>query len=158
MHSSPLIDNKDKPGQDRDAVFEEVQRELNFRGQTPTDAVFFIGDWTCTYSSNFASWDNLPPDVFRSFFADGAAPGRAVDGTWDQPKDRWKFNEDKSFSDWTYIDPMPEYGIDKPTFSEDRYHVLIRSPDKFVLFNGDGSLIMIYSRAKGAGNQTITGQ
>lgn len=43
---------------------------------------------------------------------------------------------------------MPEYGIKEPTYAEDRYHVLIKDEGEFVLFNGDGSLIKVYERAK----------
>ena len=43
---------------------------------------------------------------------------------------------------------MPEYGIEQPTYSEDCYHVLIKSGEEFVLFNGDGSLVMVYARTK----------
>ena len=41
---------------------------------------------------------------------------------------------------------MPEYGIDEPTYSEDRYHVLVKDDAFFVLFNGDGSLVMVYEK------------
>jgi len=82
-----------------------------------------------------------------SFHADGTAPAKAVDGTWDNPKDYWQFNADHSFSELSYVEAMPEYGLDEPTYSEDRYHVLKNGEGEFVLFNGDGSLILIFSRA-----------
>lgn len=145
--NSPSVDNKDKPDV-RDEVFADVQRELGFEGHTPSDSAYFVGSWTCTFRHDFKTWDDSSPNLVRSFHADGAAPAKAIDRSWEGPKDRWKFNDDQSFSEWTYGDPMPEFDIDEPTYTENRFHVLMRSPDAFVLFNGDGSLILIYLRAR----------
>lgn len=142
------IDHEHEPGSHRILVFDEVQRSLDFKGETPTDRAFFIGDWTY----RFASQDDPHAFAYQSFLADGAAPAKAVDGTWDQHEDRWKFNDDRSFSLWSYTEAMPEYDVEEPTYSEKRFHVLLKSRDEFVLFNEDGSVIIIYARAKSAGD------
>jgi len=79
------------------------------------------------------------------------APCKALDSSYDNPQDRWVFHEDKSLSIWTYINPMPEYGIDEPTYQEDRFHALKMNEKKFVLFNGDASIIMIFAKFNVAG-------
>ena len=140
------IDHKDQPGEYRAAVFAEVQRRLSFRGETPADPAFFLGDWVCRFARD--SSEQSPPHCYRSFFPDGTAPARAADGAWSTPKDCWKLNEDRSFSLWSYVEAMPEYGIEQPTYSEDCYHVLMKNGEEFVLFNGDGSLVMVYARTK----------
>jgi hypothetical protein len=83
---------------------------------------------------------------YQTFRDDGSSSSKAMDGSWENTKDRWKLNSNLSFSLWSYVDAMPEYGIDEPTYSEESYHVLIKNQNEFVLFNGDGSLLMVYSR------------
>jgi hypothetical protein len=140
------IDHQQEPGSPSVLVFEEVRRSLDFKGVTPTDRAFFIGDWTY----RFTSQDNSPAFAYQSFLANGAAPAKAVDGTWDQKENRWEFNDDRSFSLLYYTQAMPEYGVEKSTYSEERFHVLLKSRDEFVLFNEDGSVIIIYARARSA--------
>ena len=81
------IDHKDEPGEYRAAVFEEIQRSLNFRGEAPADPAFFFGDWVCRFGGPEPLGDSLP-HCYQSFFPDGSAPAKAVDGTWNNPKDR----------------------------------------------------------------------
>ena len=118
---------------------------MGFKGTPPTGPDFCLGDWIYRFHI-----PNVPEhaqrQVYQSFHTDFSAPARARDGSFDNTKDRWAFNDDKSLSLWSYVEAMPDYGIDAPTYSEDRYHVLIKDPDSFVLFNGDGSLIMVYTR------------
>ncbi len=141
------IDSKDKPGAYRTAIFEEVQQVLKFKGEAPASQNVFLGDWVCRLV-NLSS-----PDVSRlwshtSFYPDGNASSKGADGRRTSLKDRWKFNSDHSFSLWIYSDPMPEYGLNEPTYTEERYHVLMKSADEFILFNGDASLVFIYSRVR----------
>lgn len=134
------------PDDDIDLLYAEIRRLFGIAGTTPTDASPFLGDWTYRHY-----WRHDPgatePSGHHSFAADGAAPNRARDGSFDNPHDRWSFNEDGTLSLWLHTGTMPEYGIDQPTYSEDRFHVLLTGPDDFVLFNGDGSVILLYRRA-----------
>jgi hypothetical protein len=139
------VENEDE---NREAVFQEVQSELGFRGTRPADGTFALGDWVWRYHWRHAP-EKSEPVSEQSYNADGSAPAKALDGSYDNPKDRWVFNEDRTLSRWSYVDPMPEYGIDEPTYSEDRFHVLVRDADTFALFNADGSVIMVHERAKG---------
>lgn len=139
------IDNKDEPGQYRREVFEDVQAQLGFKGAPPTRAEAFLGDWLYRFHWRHDT-RNTTPTARQSFQKDGYAPAKALDGSFENPKDRWVLNEDMSLSIWSHVDAMPDYGIPEPTYSEDRYHVLLNGPDTFVLFNGDGSIIMIYER------------
>ncbi len=68
------------------------------------------------------------------------------DGSSERPLDKWRLNDDGSFSEWYYVEAMPDYGIEEPGYSEERYHVLFRDADTFIQFNGDGSLIKLYVR------------
>lgn len=140
------IDHKDEPGEHREGVFTYVRQTVGYTGSTPVGPDYFLGDWVWGFLVP-GSYDQFTPFARKSFDADGSAPGKALDGSSESPNDRWVLNEDMSFSEWTYVDPMPEYGHDKPTMQEDRYHVLIKDADEFVLFNGDGSIVMIYRKA-----------
>lgn len=141
------IDHKDEPGEYRNSVYEGVQETLKFKGEKPASPEALLGDWVVRFGNPY-SISAAPVTSYQSFLEDGAAPAKAADGSWQSVKDRWKFNDDGSFSLWAYVDPMPEYGIDEPTYSEERYHVLMKNSDEFVLFNGDGSLIQVYTRVK----------
>ena len=139
------IDHKDKPGEYRDQVFAYVRTKVGFEGRKPMGVSDFVGDWQYWMFDPFKE-DQGAPYAFQSFTADWRAPLRAADRSFENPQDRWKLNEDMSLSQWSYIDPMPDYGIDEPTYSEDRFHALVNGDDQFVLFNGDGSIIMLYER------------
>ena len=139
----PPIDHKDKSHKYRDAVFNEVRQRVGFEGKPPTNAAAFLGDWVYRLQSA-----NAEPLAYQSFYADGRAPLEMIDGSSKSPNDRWKLNEDGSFSDCYYVEAMPEYGIEEPGHAEERYHVLFRDADTFILFNGDGSIIKYYERKK----------
>ena len=139
------IDHKDKMGAQRAAVFAEVQAQLGWQGAQPVSGRFAHGDWTYRHHWRHDP-DNPAPTAHQELRADGTAPSRAVDGSFEAPNDRWVFNDDASLSLWFYADPMPEYGLDEPSYTEERFHVLIRDADCFALFNGDGSIIKIYER------------
>jgi hypothetical protein len=139
------IDHKDEPGEYRAAVFAAVQKTLGFKGEPPTGPTVFVGDWICRIGNPY-SIATEPPMSYQTFRPDGSSSARAMDGSWENTKDRWKLNGDLSLSLWSYVEAMPEYGIDEPTYSEERYHVLVKTQNEFVLFNGDGSLILVYSR------------
>ena len=142
---SDRIDHKDRPGEYRNAIFDAVQQELGFTGIGPTDGQSLVGDWVYRFHVPGAGTEG-EPFAYKSFHSDGSAPARAVDGTWDSPRNRWKLNDDGSYSDLSYIDAMPEYGIEEPGHTEERYHILFDGADRFVLFNGDGSLIQVFDR------------
>lgn len=136
------IDHKEKSHEDRAAVLEWVQGQVGFSGSRPTDARAFFGVWQCHYVGVGGGQKTKKLDE------SGLAQSIAEDGTYENLDDRWVFNEDGSFSYWSYVDAMPEYGLLEPTYSEDRYHPLFRDCDAFVLFNGDGSLIELHERVK----------
>ena len=139
------MDHKNEPGERGDAVLNYVRTQLGFEGHALVDESQVLGDWICRFH-----WPHDPekskPFAYQSFLKDGSAPSKAVDGSFENLKDRWKCNEDKSFSLWTYAEPMPEYGITEPTYSEGRHHALFNGTDMFALFNRDGSVIMVYER------------
>jgi hypothetical protein len=81
-----------------------------------------------------------------TFGADGALRSTALNGRYDNTRDQWEFRPGPpaNVSLWSWYDAVPEYGLDTPGRSEDRYHVLMKDPAGFVLFNGDGSIVMVY--------------
>jgi len=138
------IDHKEKSLEDRAAVLEWVQDQIGFLGSRALDTSAFVGEWQYRFVG--PGTDDAPWLALTSLSQDGSARSTAADGSFDNDTDRWAFNEDGSFSHWTYVDAMPEYGLREPTYSEDRYHVLFKDEHSFVLFNGDGSLIEYYER------------
>ena len=124
--------DKDNP-EHREEVFAYVRKEVGFDGHPPADASAFLGNWTYRFVGK------AEPFAYKSFHADGSAPGKAVDGSFDSPKDKWKLNEDGSFSDWYYYEANPEYDLEAG-YGEEAYHVLFKDADTFVLFNGMAAL------------------
>ena len=143
------IDHKDEPVAYRDAVFAAVQAQLDFTGTSPMDAKQFLGSWRYKHHWTHDP-DNPNPTAYQDLLAGGLAPSKAIDGSFENPNDRWQLNEDMSLSIWSFVEAMPDYGIPEPTYSEDRYYALFEGDDRFVLFNGDGSIIIDYERTSGS--------
>jgi len=138
------IDHREESAEDRAALFNWVQGQIGFSGYHASNAAAFLGAWQWRFVG--LGSDSAPWFAVNNLGQDGSARSTATDGSFDNDKDRWAFNEDGSFSYWTYADEMPEYGILEPSYSEDRYHVLFKDENAFVLFNGDGSVIEYHER------------
>jgi len=143
MSEEERIDHRDLSGEHREGVFRFISEALCLDGERPPSADFFIGDWTMAF---FDGRGRAPHEQIR-FNEDGSAPCKALDGSYDNPKDGWEFHNDCTVSLWTHIDPMPQYGINEPTYEENRYHALKGGENRFVLINGDGSIVMIFERS-----------
>lgn len=130
-----------------EGVLEEVQKQLDFIGFTPEEPSFFVGDWTSCLKS---IPDKTKTEIVSKhrFFQDGRLHTKDADESFEARNDRWVFNSAESISIWQYVEAMPEYGIEEPTYSEDLYNVICKNNDEFALFNADGSIIFIYTRSK----------
>ncbi len=60
----------------------------------------------------------------------------------------WRLNRDGTFSLLTRCPPAPEFGIDEPQMEEDRRLVAALTDGRLVMWNGDGSLLLVLSRQR----------
>ena len=143
-----IIDHKDEPGEHRKAVFKYVRSQIGNDGYTPNKFSEFCGTWIgdLVPASGQTAGGTLRKKI--TINPDGLAPSKSLESDWECPKDKWQLNENGSLSQWSYVEPMPEYGIDEPTYEEECLHVLFISKDVFVTFNGDASLVFRYTRVK----------
>ena len=139
------VDHKEKTPEDRAAVLAWVASQVGFEGTEPTSPAAFVGTWHFRFFR--ADLPDAPWFATRTLHADGTATQTATDGSFQNENDRWVLNQDGSFSFWSYVEPMPDYGIPEPTYSEDRWNARFRDTDTFILVNGDGSLIEYHERA-----------
>lgn len=137
--------NKNAPWEYREAVYKKVQEVMKFTGQYPTGPDAFIGDWVCTINPN--SGDDVKPAYYQSFNQDGTAPTKAINGSWESSNDKWKYNQNNTLNLSKFVGSTQQFGMgQQPTYSEINYLALIKSPDELVLFNGDGTLILLFTR------------
>ena len=141
------IDHKDEVGEYRSSVFTEIEQTFGFQGQPPADKKYFEGEWVVSFGHS-GQREGFEVASHQKFLENGVAEYRSTDGTHEVLNNCWVLNGDVSFSVWDYVAPMPEYGIDESTHSEERFHALVKDQDEFVLFNGDGSMVYHYLRKK----------
>jgi hypothetical protein len=60
----------------------------------------------------------------------------------------WRLNRDGTFSLLTWCPPDPEFGIDKAQLDEERSFVAALADGRLVMWNGDGSLLLVLSRQR----------
>jgi hypothetical protein len=134
------IDHKDQPGQYRAAVRAGVFVAVGAEGAAPASAEFFVGKWLMHFVGTGVP---SPTRVYRLL-----PDGRVVIETLRQPpsnRDKWQLNADGTFSLSTWCQAMPEYGLPHPSYEVERFHAAVFPDGRFVLWNGDGSLVMLFS-------------
>ena len=60
----------------------------------------------------------------------------------------WRLNRDGTFSLLTSCPPAPEFGIGEPQLDEERSFVAALADGRLVMWNGDGSLLLVLSRQR----------
>lgn len=129
------IDHKDSDFEYRQAVRSVVeQRHGTLKSITSRDAL--VGKWSHSIFS-----DDGTPYVLND---DGTVSCKFDEES--APNGRWAFADDR-FTDHTWCQPAPEYGLDEGTWNIETYHCMISGDGIVVLWNGDGSLQMTLTPA-----------
>ncbi|WP_334078402.1 hypothetical protein [Microbulbifer sp. M83] len=119
---------------------------IGARGRSPESFAEFCGEWVCDQVQGEGQSTSGTSVSEITIEPSGEAPSKALDSSWECPRDKWELKENGCLAQWHYVEPMPEFGINHPGYQEEWLHALFISDDEFVTFNGDASLVMKYKR------------
>jgi hypothetical protein len=138
MDDAGPVDNKDKPGEYRERVRQDVFRRVGAIGAPITSAQQVVGDWA-VHSIGVRGERRVAGFSLRlepNGHAVIAHPQRSP-----SPHDEWRVNQDGSFSLIEWCPPMPQYGITEPQLEEIRRHAAVLPDGSVVIWNGDASVV-----------------
>jgi hypothetical protein len=137
------IDHKDEFGEHRATVREGVQRRLGVCGTPITDRKALVGVWD-VYSGRRIGHSAKPVFVFH-LADDGRCRVEDVESDSPPSLGAWLLNADGTFSWLTPCPPDPTIpGLEHGAIDEDRRHLLGLPNGRFVLWNGDGSSVLVF--------------
>ena len=140
------IDPKDEPGEYRDRVREAVGKRVGVQGQPVTSRDELVGSWEVAADTSFGK---LPPEPVFVYHlrADGSCViETAAGGRTHRDTGRWRLNDDGTFTLRTDCPPDPSTpGLEHGAVDESRYFLLGLPDGRRVLWNGDGSLLLVLS-------------
>lgn len=141
------IDHMDEPGEYRARIRESVQQRIGNRGEPVKDRTELIGDWDVSYDRWF---EKLPTKLafIYHLHADGTLLIETlVDDRRLEDFGQWRLNSDGTFSEVIECLPDPTIpGMENGAIDESRFHLLGLRDGRRVLWNGDGSLVLLLSR------------
>jgi hypothetical protein len=149
MNKEPLaIHHKDEPGEYRAKVREGVWKRVGMPGQAVTGRDELIGSWDVAADTSFGKRQPEPRFVYHLRADESCVIETSAGGKTHQDTGKWRLNGDGTFSLLTRCAPAPEYGINESQLDEDRRHVAALAGGRLVMWNGDGSLLLILSRRR----------
>jgi hypothetical protein len=148
MEDYDPVDHKDTPGEYRSAVRSGVFKRVGEVGTGLTSREQLIGDWTARFVGMHG--ETLGKPIVYRLRPDGQAIIE-MEGQPPSTRNEWRLNADGTFSLMVWCDAMPKYGLLEPTLEEGRMHAVALESGSFVLWNGDGSLVILLSRSAGGG-------
>ena len=142
----PAIDHMDEPGEYRNRVREGVLKRVGVQGQPVTSRDELVGSWDVAADTSFGK---LPPDPMFVYHLrdDGSCViETTVGGQRHRDTGKWRLNGDGTFTLLTDCPPDPSTpGLEQGAVDESRYFLLGLSDGRRVLWNGDGSLLLVLS-------------
>lgn len=142
------IDHKDRPGEYRSEVRLSVFHRVGSTGANVTSRQQIVGGWAVN-RVDLRGGKHGKPILYRL-----RADGQAIIEMEARPpstRNEWRLNGDGTFSLMVWCEALPEDGLPLPTLEEIRMHAAALENGKLLLWNGDGSLVMLLSRAAGDG-------
>jgi len=135
------IDHKDSDPEYRAAVRKSVEQTVGEKLLPVENPQSLVGDWEVSFP-RVPAWQGKP--TIYSFRADETY------STSPQPADpahpsRWKIERGEAMVQSSWCPPLPEVGIKKGSYSRQVYHCAWLASGRFVLWNGDSSLIQLLS-------------
>jgi hypothetical protein len=136
------VDHKDRPGDYRQLVRAAVFSRVGAEGIAVASREKLVGDW-------LVSFVGLQGEKLKQVFVYRLKPdGKATIEMTGQPpstENKWRLNKDGSFSMLHWTAAMPDYGLPDPTHEEVRMHLAALPERRFVLWNGDSSIVELLS-------------
>jgi hypothetical protein len=142
------IDHKDDPGDYRQTVREGVEKRVGMRGQPVTRPDELVGSWEVAADTSLGKLPPKPLFVYHLREDGSSIIETTAGGGTHRNTGEWRLNRDGTFSLLTWCQPDPEFGIDKPQLDEERSFVAALADGRLVMWNGDGSLLLVLSRQR----------
>jgi hypothetical protein len=135
------VDHKDSDQSYRTQVRAVVSEIIGSELIDVVDSSSLIGEWRCS----FPRAPTLAPFT-RSYFKDGTfASPFDKDGI---PAAKWEI-ELGMYTEITWCEPMPEYGMDEGTWNYTTHHCAVTSDGSIAMWNGDASYLLLLKRKVG---------
>jgi hypothetical protein len=137
----PAIDHKDEPGAYRQKVREGVEKRMGVQGQAVKSGDELIGSW------DVAPETTKEPAFVYHLRQDGNCVIETIaEGGRHQDTGKWRLNADGTLTLVTEIPPDPSIpGLEKGAEEENKYFLLSLRDGRRVMWNGDGSLLLVLS-------------
>jgi|SRR6185369_4220074 len=139
-----LIDHKDKPGECRDRVRDEVLSQFTVEASVVTSRQDIVGSWQWRASippvgEVVMHYRFLPSGQFASTIS--TQPSHVS-----SEKNRWELNPDGTLSLFHWFDAEHSTVRGRAGYEETRYFLRALADGRRVLWNGDGSLVLALER------------
>jgi hypothetical protein len=142
MDKPAPIDHKDEPGAYRSQVRAAVFTRIGCAGLSVASRGQLTGSWDVAV----VGLGPAPAPIFAYHLReDGKAAIERVGQLGPPSTGEWQPNPDGTFSMLTSCPLDPEFGIDESSSDEDRRHVAALPDGRLVIWNGDGSMVLLLS-------------
>jgi hypothetical protein len=140
------IDPKDEPGEYRDKVREAVLKRVGMQGKPIASRGELVGSWDVAADTSFGKMPPQPLFVYH-LRADGSCIiETTAGGGTHRDTGKWRLNDDATLTLLTDSPADPSIpGLEHGAVDESRYFLLGLPDGRRVLWNGDGSLLLLLS-------------
>lgn len=135
------IDHKDSDPEGRELVRRGIEDLIGEPLLPVTDVTQIVGRWLLSFPGSKVS----PPGTPYEYYANGTYAVGAKQ-TSHRPADKWRIEDAEAMVVTTWCPPMPDYGIEDGFYSEEAFHCAVLASGGFVRWNGDGSLVQLFTR------------
>jgi hypothetical protein len=142
----PAIDHMDEPGAYREKVREGVMKRIGMQGQPVTSRDELVGSWDVAADTSLGKLPLEPMFVYQLRQDGSCVIETILGGSKHQDTGKWRLNGDGTFTLLAEIPPDPSTpGLEKGAAEENKYFLLALPDGRRVIWNGDGSLVMVLS-------------
>jgi hypothetical protein len=141
-----VIDHMDEPGEYRARVREAVLKRLGTEGAPVAGREAMVGSWDVAFAASFGKLPPEPRCVYHLRADGGCTIETAAAGHTHRDTGRWRLNADGTFTLLIDCRPDPSTpGLERGGVDESRYFLLGLADGRRVMWNGDGSLLLVLS-------------
>jgi hypothetical protein len=143
---APATDHKAEFAEYRDKVREGVEKRVGMQGQPITSRDELVGSWDVAADTSFGKAPPKPMFIYH-LRADGSCVIETIGGgRTHRDTGKWRLNGDDSFTLLIDCRPDPSTpGLEHGAVDESRYFLLGLSDGRRILWNSDGSLLLVLS-------------
>jgi hypothetical protein len=140
----PPIDHMDEVGAYRERVREGVMKRVGMQGQPVASRDALVGSWDVAAATSLGKAPPEPRFVYHLGADGGCVIETTVGGRTHRDTGKWRLNGDGTFTLLIDCPPDPSTpGLEQGAVDESRYFLLGLPDGRRVLWNGDGSLLLV---------------